>query len=71
MEAYPDAKVLLNVRNPETWYTSVCNTIYRGVKMTNGPVLSIFMNLVGKKDMSDMVNKMNEYVKPGQHQCEL
>lgn len=34
MQAYPDAKVLLSVRDPERWYESVINTIYgtsRGV----------------------------------------
>ncbi len=29
MQAYPDAKVLLSVRDPEKWYESVTNTIYR------------------------------------------
>lgn len=29
MAAYPDAKVLLTVRDPETWYESTYNTIYR------------------------------------------
>jgi hypothetical protein len=29
MQAYPDAKVLLTVRDPEKWYESVTNTIYR------------------------------------------
>lgn len=28
MVAYPDAKVLLSVRDPEKWYDSVANTIY-------------------------------------------
>lgn len=28
MEVYPDAKILLNVRDPETWYESVRRTIY-------------------------------------------
>lgn len=28
MERYPDAKVLLSVRDPERWYESVRNTIY-------------------------------------------
>eukprot|EP01112_Ceratiomyxa_fruticulosa_P010680 TRINITY_DN2837_c0_g1_i1.p1 TRINITY_DN2837_c0_g1~~TRINITY_DN2837_c0_g1_i1.p1 ORF type:complete len:255 (-),score=38.43 TRINITY_DN2837_c0_g1_i1:145-909(-) len=27
MEKYPDAKVILTVRDPEAWYESVCNTI--------------------------------------------
>ena len=29
MQAYPHAKVLLTVRDPETWYESVLNTIYQ------------------------------------------
>lgn len=28
MEVYPDAKVLLNVRDPEAWYTSIASTVY-------------------------------------------
>lgn len=28
MEVYPEAKVLLSVRDPEKWYESVANTIY-------------------------------------------
>ncbi|KAG1022200.1 hypothetical protein G6F43_014254 [Rhizopus delemar] len=27
MDKYPDAKVLLTVRSPESWYASVCKTI--------------------------------------------
>ena len=29
MQLYPDAKVLLSARDPEKWYESVANTIYR------------------------------------------
>jgi Sulfotransferase domain len=29
MQLYPDAKVLLSARDPEKWYDSVANTIYR------------------------------------------
>jgi hypothetical protein len=28
---YPDAKIVLSVRDPEGWYTSVSNTIYRAM----------------------------------------
>ena len=30
MQRYPDAKVLLSVRDPDKWYTSAVNTIYGG-----------------------------------------
>ena len=29
MERYPDAKVLLNVRDPDAWYKSMTDTVYR------------------------------------------
>lgn len=31
VDHYPDAKVLLTVRDPETWYESVMNTVYIGM----------------------------------------
>jgi hypothetical protein len=30
---YPEAKVLLSLRDPESWYKSVTETIYQGMKM--------------------------------------
>lgn len=33
MQAYPDAKVLLNVRDPNAWYESVISTIYQTSKI--------------------------------------
>ena len=30
-ERYPDAKVILTVRNPEKWYKSATDTIFRGI----------------------------------------
>ncbi len=30
---YPEAKVLLSLRDPESWYRSVTDTIYQGLKM--------------------------------------
>jgi hypothetical protein len=37
MEAYPDAKVLLNVRAPDKWYESARNTIYTTVNIPDPP----------------------------------
>jgi Sulfotransferase domain len=39
MERYPDAKVILTVRDPQRWYESAYNTIYR---MTRAASLPIF-----------------------------
>lgn len=37
MKVYPDAKVLLNVRDPDKWYESVRNTIYATGNMPDPP----------------------------------
>ena len=33
MEAFPNAKVVLTVRRPETWHRSVSSTIHKGIQM--------------------------------------
>ena len=40
IHTYPDAKVLLSVRDPERWYESTRNTIYEITKITAGSRLS-------------------------------
>jgi hypothetical protein len=48
MERYPEAKVLLTVRDPERWYESVRNTIYElSVAITRHPLYRIGYTLVG------------------------
>ena len=44
MEAFPEAKVILTVREPEPWYASMQSTIYQLRKMTHGlwPVRAAF-----------------------------
>ena len=37
MEAFPEASVVLTVRDPEPWYESMRATIYQLRKLTNGP----------------------------------
>ena len=37
MEAFPEAPVILTVRDPEPWYESMLSTIYQLRKLTNGP----------------------------------
>ena len=38
MEAFPDAPVILTVRDPEPWYESTLSTIYKLRKLTTGPL---------------------------------
>jgi len=40
LQRHPDAKVLLSVRDPESWYESTRNTIYEISKITAGSRLS-------------------------------
>ena len=41
MHAYPNAKVILSVRNPEKWYESATATIYRVSKLSRTPILPL------------------------------
>ena len=38
MEAFPEAPVILTVREPEPWYESMRSTIYQSRKVTTGPL---------------------------------
>lgn len=46
MRAYPDAKVLLTVRDPEKWYESVSKTIYRVPGQNPDPTRSVHRNMI-------------------------
>jgi sulfotransferase family protein len=47
MEVYPDAKVLLTVRDPEKWYESAQSTIYQTVSWRRSPSSSLILRLFG------------------------
>ena len=60
METYPDAKVLLSVRDPERWYKSTLNTIYNLRRITSS---SKFLKVLGHfiptvRRVSRMVNNL-------------
>ena len=42
MEAYPNAKVILSIRDPESWYNSVKNTIWWGHQLGKSFPMNIF-----------------------------
>ncbi|XP_059095963.1 uncharacterized protein LOC131890601 [Tigriopus californicus] len=48
MEAYPNAKIILTTRNPETWYKSVKDSIYKGSLIMKKLSVHLFLILVGK-----------------------
>jgi hypothetical protein len=41
MERYPDAKVILTVRDPDGWYDSARSTIYNVQRIASSPILSL------------------------------
>ena len=46
MEAYPRAKVILTVRDPERWYESVRSTIYDVRKPASSPLFSLVAHFI-------------------------
>ena len=40
-KAYPDAKVILTVRDPERWYESMKKTVYQGYRWISSPIFNI------------------------------
>jgi len=52
LEVYPDAKVLLSVRDPDEWYTSMSNTIFELLKdegSRDNPQRSMTYDLIFKR----------------------
>ena len=45
MKAYPNAKIILSVRDPKKWYRSVKNTIFHGYIMNRTFPTNIFCML--------------------------
>ena len=46
MEEYPEAKVVLTVRDPESWYESTLNTIYEMSATTSSPLFTMMSWIV-------------------------
>ena len=46
MRIFPNAKVVLTVRDPEKWYESVRGTIYQTTTFMHGTI-ALFLKLVG------------------------
>ena len=67
MEIFPDAKVVLTIRdNPEKWYDSVHGTIYQINLAANSFPLNILTKLDGSAAFHDMAgNLMKDGVPDG------
>ena len=59
MKAYPNAKIILSVRDPKKWYRSVKNTIFYGNMMNRTFPTNIFCRLIGNKGWMNMVERLS------------
>ena len=54
MRMFPNAKVVLTVRDPEKWYESVRGTIYQNVELGQGTT-GAFIKLTGMSRLQNMI----------------
>jgi hypothetical protein len=64
MQIYPDAKVLLTVRDPEKWYESTQSTIYHRTVRTNAPFSRRLLRLL-RPDILKTVRMINTLIWEG------
>ncbi len=70
METYPDAKVLLSVRDPEKWYESVTSTIYQVSRRSRSPFAPLLMLLLSliRPSVAKLVPLINRLIWQGTFQ---
>ena len=60
MEIFPEAKVVLTVRdNPETWFESVKNSIYKAKNLHKFFPLNLYFWLMGNYNNMKMVSQIS------------
>jgi len=62
LKVYPDAKVLLNVRDPVKWYQSVRDSILQVVKIQNSWPCTWFSSLMGIRNVPRMLHDLSDPV---------
>ena len=65
MRVYPDAKVVLTVRNPESWYESVISTIYRVSRRATGSPFAAFIGRLLFRDRLRVGRMINTLIWQG------
>ena len=63
MDIFPDAKVILTIRDPEKWFESVKRTIYQTNDFLHGAV-GWFLKLVGGYDKISLAVRASNQVHP-------
>lgn len=61
MKAFPDAKVVLTVRDPKRWYESVKNSILKNRAVLDDFAGSIFLTMIGGFKYLNMVNQISNH----------
>ena len=62
MDVYPNAKVLLTVRDPVKWYQSVKNAIYKLQCTLQSWPCTWFLSLIGRRETIQLVDDMSSMV---------
>ena len=64
LDAYPQARAILTVRDPQKWYDSMERTIFRGGARWQSPLSQRMLRLmtVGKPDVRDFIAMVNTAV---------
>ena len=60
MEVFPNAKVILTVREPETWYKSVKGSIFQMRDMYKKFPFNLLLWINGRWDHMRLVNTLSE-----------
>ncbi len=61
MKAFPNAKVVLTVRNPETWQASIKNTICKMRDIHNDFACSLFNKITGTWHLMNTMIRISDY----------
>lgn len=62
MNAFPEAKVVLSVRSPSSWYKSVHDSIYFvKTTMVDDLVCRAFLTLIGRRKNTDCAFATSNY----------
>jgi len=73
MEAYPNAKVILTIRDPIRWYQSAKSTIYATRKKMRDPAITLLAKMTGKframQVSHDITSAMHDAVERGEEEA--
>ena len=65
MKAFPEAKLILTIREPETWYESVKSTIYKGKNIHKIFPVNLFVWFQGKYPAIKMASTVGQAAPQG------